>query len=305
MDSRSSRPAGHLHYESSRATKIFRSRSSKPKLYLYNNLHNGDVLFSRPLYRRVIESNQFEVVLAGFVNTAYLLEDLVGSAANVFVSEYADVGPWAMFDLATQCPAGFLPVNTWLGQYDDTSNHQWCNVVEVFNRQMVHHGIDYRVSCDPSDVPMIDFEPRPVAPQVATPSIYVDNSLARSAHSRFEFDLPRMAAAAPDLHFLCAARPDLNGPAIDNIIDCSDFDLRDLSEISNQCLAILGKGSGPHCCTYTEANRYKPRAVCGYRSVESPTFWDYPESPIQHLDDMNQVVAFVRRVLRTDPVLSG
>lgn len=260
-------------------------------LYLYNNLHAGDVLFSRPLYRAIIESGLFEVVLAGFRNNAYLLEDLVGRNARLHVSEYLEKGPRVMFDLGVDCPPNHLAISTWLGEFEDTGSHQWGSVVEVFNRQAEAHGIDFRVLYRADAIPMVDFAPRTISVDVTAPSVYVDNCEVRSPHSQFVFDLAELAAMFPAVSFLCVSRP--VGDSARNIVDASTYDLRDLSAISNQCLAILGKGSGPFCCTYTEPNRFKPRAVCGYHSETSPTFWDYPGSPIQHLDTMAEVVQFV------------
>ena len=266
------------------------------RLFLYNNLHCGDILFSRPLYREIIASGQFELILAAFRNNAYLLEDLVdGGHVQLHVSEYLESGPAVLFDLRAACPGTHLPVSTWLGEYRDTQMHQWFNVVEVFNRQMAAYGIDYRVPCSSDWVPMVDFARRHLAPMVQGPAIYIDNSQVRSMHSEFVFDVAALSARFPDTIFVCTASPGYSAAA--NVVDGTYHDLRDLSEISNQCVAILGKGSGPLCCTYTEANRFKPRAVCGYHSTTSPTFWDYPGSPVQHLDTMQQVIEFVGSAL--------
>lgn len=257
-------------------------------IYLYNNLHNGDQLFTRPLVRRLADSERFDIVVGAFRNTAYLYEDLVTPHCRLHVSEYDDIGYWAMFDLAVECPAGHAPIDTWLGAYPDTHAHQWHNVVEVANRQLAERGIAFRI--EPGEVPMIDFAPRPLAPRLRGKAVYVENGPTRSAHSTFTFDLAEMAGRHPELCFVCTAPP---GVPADNVVDASRYDLRDLSGLSEQCLAILGKGSGPFCCTYTTANRSKPRAVCGYRSATSPTFWDYPGSPIRHLDSMSEVLEFL------------
>lgn len=273
---------------------------SRARLYLYNNFHAGDVLFTRPLYRELAASGRFDLVLAGFRNNAYLLEDLAAPDVRIHASDYLEQGPKVLYDLRADCPAGYLAVDTWLGAFPDTGTHQWRSVVEVFNRQMQVAGIDYAVAYDADRIPMVDFTPRAIVPTVRGRAIYVDNSAARSGQSDFVFDWNALASRFEDILFVVTGAIHDHASArhsLRNVVDASAYDLRDLSHLSEQCLAILGKGSGPFCCTYTEANRTKPRAVCGYRSEPSPTFWDYPDSPILHLDSMAQVHDFVDSVL--------
>lgn len=268
------------------------------RLYVYNNLHAGDLLFSRPLYRAVIDSRRFELVLAAHRNNAYLLADLVGPGVRLHVSDYLEQGPTVLYDLRADCPADCLPISTWLGEYRDTGTHQWHSVVTVFERQLSAAGIDYRVPQVAGHVPMVDFEPRPLSVRVTRPSVYVDNSLPRTDHARFDFDLAAMARRHPDVQFLCTRRPDTFAA---NVIDASHLDLRDLSAVSDQCLAILGKGSGPFCCTYTETNRHKPRGLCGYQWTWQRSFWDYAGNPLRQLATMDDVLTFLDEVLVPSP----
>lgn len=263
------------------------------RLYLYNNLHAGDVLFSRPLYRLLAADGRFDLLLGAHRNNAYLLEDLLGARVALHVSDYPEQGPSILYDLGADCPETHLPISTWLGEYPDTGNHQWRNVVEVCRRKLAEYGIAWQVP-DVECVPMIDFAPRPLARRLQQPTLYVDNSLARSGHSDFEFDLAALVERFPRHHLLTTAAP---GWRHARVIDGSRLDLRDLSALSEQCDVILGKGSGPFCCTYTEANRRRPRAVCGYRSALSPTFWDYPGNPLRYLGSMADVLEFVAEAL--------
>lgn len=262
------------------------------ELYLYNNLHAGDQLFSRPLYRALAATGRFALVLGAHRNNAYLFEDLQGPNVRLHVSDYVERGPTVLYDLGADAPAGSLPVSTWLGEYPDTGNHQWRHVVEVCRRQLADHGIDWQV--DIENVPMLDFAPRALSAQVRRPAIYIDNSRCRSGQSDFEFDLDALARRAPDHALICTQRTDSTAT---NVVDASHLDLRDLSTLSEQCDLVLGKGSGPFCCTYTEANRFRPRAVCGYHSELSPTFWDYEGNPLQYLDTMAEVLEFVGATL--------
>jgi len=264
-------------------------------LYLYNDLHFGDQCFTRPLYRAILASGAVDLAIGVFRNHLPLVEDLAEEGATILVSDYEDRGPSPIFSLRHECPPDRIPISTWLGEYEDTREHQWRNVVEVFLRQCRERRIENPVHFELEPTPMIDFRPRPLEPSVPARTVYLDDSETRSGHSAFRFDLERLARRFPDLYFLCTAEPGLKAP---NILDGSRFDLRDLSSLSNACLAILGKGSGPFCCTYTEVNRFKPRAVCGYRSRTSPTFWDYEGNPLLYLDTMDEVEAFLERVHR-------
>ncbi len=260
------------------------------RLYLYNNLHAGDVLFSRPLYRQLAADGRFQLLLGAHRNNAYLLEDLVGPRCALHVSDYLEQGPTVLYDLGADCPDDHLAISTWLGEYPDTGNHQWRNVVEVCRRQLAAHGIEWQPQAPVAEVPMLDFAPRTLAPRLSRRAIYVDNSAPRSGHSEFRFDLRALAERFPTHALLTTARPDVTA---DNLVDGSRLDLRELSLLSEQCDAVLGKGSGPFCCTYTEANRYRPRAVCGYHSTSSPTFWDYQGNPLRYLTTMAEVLDFV------------
>ncbi len=264
------------------------------RIFLYNNAHFGDQVFSRPLYRMLCLSGAFEVHLGAARNHAYLFEDLVPLGLRLHVAPYDDVDHGIAVDLSYLCPEGCLPVSTWLGEYDDTRAHQWSNVVEVFERQLREHGVENPVPLDRGRTPMVDFARRRISPRLTVPAVYLDDAPVRAPHSSFLFDKERLLERYPGVHFLCTKRPERPHP---RLLDGSRIDLRDLSALSEQCLAILGKGSGPFCCTYTEANRCKPRAVCGYRSEVSPTFWDYEGNPLRHLDTMDEVVAFLDEVL--------
>lgn len=265
-------------------------------LYLFNNLHAGDQLFSRPLYRELAADGRFELLIGAHRNYAYLFEDLRGPRVQLHTSDYLEQGPTVLYDLGADCPSTHLPISSWLGQFPDTGNHQWHNGVRVCQRQLQAHGIDWQPRRDVQHVPMIDFAPRTLCPRLTRPAIYVDNSAARSGQSTFAFDVARLVESFVD-HVIVTTRA--SGVAHERVLDACHLDLRDLAALSEQCDVILGKGSGPFCCTYTEANRFRPRAVCGYHSTCSPTFWDYADNPLRYLQSMDEVVTFVAEQLLT------
>ncbi len=259
------------------------------KLFLYNNGPTGDVIFSRPLYKKVIGSGRFAVTLAASRNDAYLLADLAGDGVALSMSDYASTWQGAVVDLAHLCPADHQPVDVSLGEYEDTGDYQWKAVVEVFNRKMEELGLDYAVEYDASEIPMLDFAPNAERPRLSRPSIFLDNSRDDCRFCHFVFDLERMAVTVPGFDLLCTNTPDTR---CENVIDCSRYDLMDRSRLSEQCEVILGMTGHPFNCTLTEANRFKPKAICGYDARSCPTFWDYPGNPLEHLGTMDEVIDF-------------
>ncbi len=264
------------------------------RLYVYNDAHNGDLIFTRPLYRKLLASGCFDLVIGGARNRAYIFEDFEAMGATLLVSPYADGFEGLSVGLARFRPEDCVPISTWLGEYEDTREHQWRNVVEVFLRQCREHGVDVPVDLEPDRTPMVDFTRRLLHYRLNGPTVYLDDSTPRGRHSTFLFDQERLALRYPGISFLCTSPPRYDLP---NLLDGSRLDLRDLSALSNECLAILGKASGPFCCTYTEPNRFKPRAVCGYRSDVTPTFWDYEGNPLLYLDTMDEVFDFLDGIL--------
>ena len=137
---------------------------------------------------------------------------------------------------------------------------------------------------------MISFSHKdiPVKPN----SIYLENGHTRSGHSDFIFDLNLLSSLFPDINFYCTSSPNSEAK---NVIDCSNLNLVELSSISNKCSLIIGKGSGPFLCTYTEINRYKPKAVVGFKLNQGYVkFWSYDNSPLQYLNTIEEVYSFIK-----------
>src|SRR3990167_5682587 len=119
------------------------------RLYLYNNWHNGDVIFSRPLYQQLIASNLFDLVLGVYKNRAYLLEDFVAQGGTLHISPICDRGKGQTGDLVYMCPPTHTAIHTWLGQYPDTHPHTWHSTVTMFNRRVHEKGIDFQIPYHP------------------------------------------------------------------------------------------------------------------------------------------------------------
>jgi hypothetical protein len=192
---------------------------------------------------------------------------------------------------------GCIPINTWCGFFPDIDvqhHHNWSNIVKTWNRQAADHGIG--VMLTDNEVPMIHFARRPRF-RVTGRAVYVENGPTRSGHCDYVFDMEDLGARFPDLRFCCTSKPNSSRP---NVIDCSTGDLVDLSAISDQCEAIVGKGSGPFMCTLTYPNLLKPKAVIDFKA---PRFWEYRNNPLQYLSGTPDLLSFLEAVQSAGPSL--
>ncbi len=252
------------------------------RLFVWNAYHNGDVLLSRPIVRHLLDRFDVDITWCCWKNHELLIRDL---PIKLLVLPHAD---GTARDLSVLCPPGHVSIDLWIGHYPDTHDIQWHNCVTVFNRQVKEKGLPLELTCNV--VPMFDLPQVNVS--VRDRAIFVDNGAARSTQSWFEFDMQALAAAFPDLNFYCAADPRCHLP---NVIDCSRVNLLVLASISNHCLAIVGKGTGAHTCTFTEINRFKPSALMQFRMPAGVGYWDYPGSRLVRLNTHAELVAFLRQ----------
>jgi predicted O-linked N-acetylglucosamine transferase (SPINDLY family) len=259
------------------------------KLFFWLNWRAGDLSLTRPLVRQVLDRHDVQIAFGCWQNQAYIVEDLpVRMCIDPRSDPPNNTTPESLVHL---CPPGYLPIYLWVGKYVETLSHHWPAMVELYNRQVCEHGLPDLVIAS-RFVPMLDFPP--VEVHLGKNAIFIENGVARSKHSDFEFDMVELSKVFPDFTFYCTSSPSI---ALPNVVDCSTFNLRVLSSISNRCLAILGKGSGPFCSTFTEANRYKPRAILRYHPISvAPRLWDYPGYPLQYLETHAEVIDFLRRV---------
>lgn len=267
------------------------NKTLRTKIFMYNNWHYGDLIFIKPLYQILKNSNFFDIKIGVYQNNRYLFEDLIDEFFDIILSSDDNETQNAQ-DLKELCPLNYICVNTWLGQYNDTHPHTWESTVKMFNYKMCEFNIPYQIDFDFEDVPMVPF-PR-IDINVEKNGIYVENGYTRSGHSNFEFDLELLADFFSECVFYCTSSPRILKT---NLIDCSGKNIIELANISNKCIAILGKGSGPLLCTYTEENRYKPRAVCGYDLSKWSRFWTYAKNPLVYINSMREVVDFIENVL--------
>lgn len=262
------------------------------RLYLYNDLHNGDLLTNRALVAELLRHSDLMMTLGNFRNRSYIFADLPVMQIVVDRDE-----PAAGYSLAEACPADFVPVNTWCGCFPDIDRagyHNWRTIADTFNRQMEQRNIPIRVPR--LDAPMLDFRVRNPyhLKSIQRFKIYLENGATRSGHCVYEFDVAQLAADFDDYRFYCTADPRCDAS---NVVDCSGLNLVQLSLLSNHCDAIIGKGSGPFLTTYTEPNRLKPRAVVGFTA---PKFWEYHNNPLLYLQTTLDLYSFLRALEHED-----
>jgi hypothetical protein len=259
----------------------------KHKLYLWNNYHNGDIITTIPLIWEIYNQiNDVEVAIGCFKNHAYLFRDTPISSLHVYPED--DISP---VNLSHMCPEGYVNIHTWLGQYSDTQAHNWTNQVKVFNRKCKEKGLSIQLISN--IVPGIFFPYTKLNVPIHNKMVWVENGLCRSGHSKFYFDMDKIGSLFSDMFFYTTAAPN---SSLSNVINCSSMNLIELSNLSNQCDIILGKGSGPYLATFTNINKYKPRAVVGFNLKTHLAFWDYPNSPLQYLEDEDSLISYLRNL---------
>lgn len=259
------------------------------KVYLFNNWHNGDIITNRCLIKELLKYD-LDIAVGSYSDRVYLVEDL---PVKHIVSDHVEKQGSPC--LSKLCPKGYVAINTWCGTFPDIDvkgYHNWHTIVDTFNRQSDQHKLGITLSS--KEVPMIDFHKNCEIKVTAPWAIYVENGSVRGYHSTYEFDMEMLADVFPECVFYCTA------PTIktrENVRDCSKRNLVELSHISNQCCAIVGKGSGPFLCTYTEMNRLKPRAVMKFTR---PKFWLYRNNPLKYLETDEELIGFIHDILKTN-----
>jgi len=137
---------------------------------------------------------------------------------------------------------------------------------------------------------MLDFAGDVAAPALPRPTVFVDTERTSLHSCWFVHDLARLARVLPDCDLLCTAPGRVRA---DNVVDISHLSWRQRSRLSEQCVALVGTTREPFVVTLTEANRWKPKALCGYDARVIAPFWDYPGNPTELLGTMDELVDFL------------
>jgi hypothetical protein len=237
--------------------------------------HTGDAILSRPIITTIRNTfSDLNIILQFEKKHHYFLGDLGISLTE----RHPITGP---------------NFNAWFGVYTDVLNVHGLSYfthVHSFNRQMEGQGLPYRLTI-PDIHPMLQFPPFQ-GPEGAVPhGIFIENGPSLSYQNFLDMNLviPRLVSDFKQHIFYVSAVPPIhNAP---NLCNCQDKNLLVFHHISNQCCALITRGSGVNAATYSEENRNKPRAIVG---------WNYPYRLWDHrftnCSTYEQLCAFVNSV---------
>ncbi len=259
-------------------------------LFLYHNGTRGDLMMCRALYRAALASGQFDLSIACCRGDLELLADLQGERSQVLVSDYRNTPLGAPLDLLALCPNAALSIEVGLGGGDPQPTYQWPDIVASFHRELRRSGLEMVVADPEAEVPMLGLAGEIVVPPLRRRSIYVDNSRTQKDAGWFHYDLQRLSHVLPDWDLLCTARAPVQAP---NLVDISTLSWPQRSRLSEQCDALVGTTRDPFVVTLTEANRWRPKALCGHDARVTKPFWDYPGNPMELLATMDELVDFL------------
>jgi len=259
-------------------------------LYLYQNGVRGDVVLSRALYRAVLETGRFEVTIGVCRDDEQLVTDLGRDGCRIVTSEFANTPHGSPLDLVSLRPADATAISAWLGGRGERPTRQWPDVVESFHRNLRRRGIDDEVADPEGEVPMPGLVAAADVLELRRPSIYLDTARTDLDLCYFVHDLRRLARVLPDWDLLCTAPVD---DIAANVIDVSHLGWAQRAALSERCVALVGTTPDPFALTLTEANRWKPKALCGYDARVCQPFWDYPGNPLELLGTMDELVDFL------------
>lgn len=265
-------------------------------LFLYSNGPRGDVLFCRAVYRAAAASGHFDLVLGACRDDARLLADLQGPRCRIVAAEFDNTPHGALADLDHLRPEGWPGFEVWLGGNDPKPTYQWPDVVAAFDEDLARLGLPPLLAGHEDDVPMLDFALPVELPPLRRPSIWLETERTRDERCHFVFDGARLVEALPDFDFLCTAPLAF---AHDRLVPVAHLDPIARSKLSEQCAVLVGRTMDPFVLTMTEANRFKPKALCGYDARVCAQAWDYPGNPLELLGTMDDLVDFL--VANADP----
>ncbi len=266
-------------------------------LYLYNNGGLADLMLSRLLYRKILERGDVSLQIGLCAQDQGLFQDLETLGVQLHLSPYPRLDQGASIDLAYLCPRDALPLSVNLADYEDTHAFQFEFQLEVFRRRMEENNLPLEIPFDENKIPLLDFGAVVPSQRLkelcasGEPGVYLELRRSRDWRCRFYFDLERLAQIFPEIHFYCTQAPRLH---FENLIDVSDLGPLQLSKLSDRCDLLLGRTFDPFVLSMTEANRFKPKALCGYDARSIPRFYEYPGNPCEFLGNMDELVDFLQ-----------
>lgn len=264
---------------------------TRPMLFVHHDGRRGEVLLCRPLVA-AIAAHGTDVVVGTCRGDGELFAGL-GLRVRVRESRLGNT-PWgAPVRLGYLADARTPVVELWSGGNDRIPTNQWADLVASFRHSCRRVGIEVPLGAT-EVVPMLDFVDAPTTlPKLPERAIYLDLQRSIEPQCGFDFDLRRLRTALPGHTFLVTTP--LVGSADEGLpgtIDVSSWSWSQRSRASEHCELLVGCTLDPFVLTMTEANRHKPKALCGYDARVVAPFWDYPGNPTELLASMDELVDF-------------
>lgn len=264
---------------------------TRPSLFVHHDGRRGEVLLCRPLVR-AIAAHGTDVVVGTCRGDGELFAGL-GPRVQVRESRLANT-PWGAPVSLAYLAAGRAPVvELWAGGNDRIPTNQWADLVASFEHACRRAGLEVPLGSTEA-VPMLDFVVGPTTlPKLPERALYLDLQRSIEPLCGFDFDLRRLRTALPEHTFLVTTP--LVGTADEGLpgtIDLSGWSWSQRSRASEHCELLVGCTLDPFVLTTTEANRHKPKALCGYDARVTAPFWDYPGNPMELLASMDELVDF-------------
>lgn len=264
---------------------------TRQPLFLCQNGRRGDVVLSRAVFAAAARSGRFDLVLGCCRDDAPLLADLAGPHSRIAAGAFANTPHGAPLDLRHLNDDGRPALAIWLGGNEAWPSYQWADTVRSFDRALARLGIDCALGdAAAATVPMLDFAGEVALPALRRQTIYLDNARTLHEPSHFVFDFERLCDVLPDHDFVCTAPVPEPQPAL---LDGSGLSPLQRSRLSDRCQLLVGTTFDPFVLTLTEANRSKPKAMCGHDARTTPVPWDYPGNPLELLATMDDLIDFL------------
>lgn len=257
--------------------------------YVHHDGPRGQLLPLRPLLRAAV-ARGLRCVAGVCRGDEELFADLTGPGLELVVGPLRNTPRGAPFELAACRPAGHAPVALRWGPEFDPASYCWERAVHVFHRALRRAGCDVVIADPEGPVPMFDLGAGLPAPRLPRPGVYLDLERSVDPLCWFHCDLQRLAAVLPDHDVYCTRTPP-GAPA--NVVDVSHLSWPHRAALANACAALIGTTPDPFALVLTEANREKPKALCGFDPRVMPPFWDYPGNALELLPGMDDLVDFL------------
>ncbi len=263
---------------------------TSPHVYVFDNGPQMARVVQRPVVRHFAASGA-HVTVGVPAGDEWAFADLEGPNVELVVSPLPASVQGTIVDLARWCPRGAAAIDLSLDRYPDTRSPNWRSQALVAARGVRAAGLPDTLAPRTDVVPMADLPEVALPWQPERPSVWLDLDRHRDPQVHFVFDVERLLAVLPDHDFVCTAEPPLVHPRLRAANDWSPLQR---ATVSLQCDLLVGCSWTSFTLSLHEANRWKPKIVCGYDPFTYAALWDYPGNPLEHVATMEQLADFLR-----------